>query len=473
MTTASKSLTVATTGPTSPASASASASGSGASTPTSSSASSLHHDAAHAAVKNSSNNASNSHPLTDILVLYQKATSNFLLRQLASAYSTNLEALELLAKTNRNYGLDQAESVSTRRSYFILKQKLWILNITIFGAMLADRAEDEQNQHGQGRGLFRRRFRGSSKESPEKLVEDLWRRLIEDYCGVEGDVDGQVMVALVLLCVNQKMYSLARQITEAYLATIPEGMLIHLETAAGALTSVERGNKDPLMTHYERLVELYVVHVLTKLNEWDSARQFLEYNTVLSDSTKKTYGKILEKLLQKSLRPKKAVVRKPITSTLGPSSSLSSLSSSAVSSALDLSSAHPDAKSTTASGSVGTGQGVHEQPSGSESSASASTGSRSNKLAVSKDSSGSGSGATAVAVSASTFQRLWVWLQHFVQQISNMGRQMGPNQMMVVVGIIAFLGALSRNRARASKVMRTIVGKVMQTAKMGTTVTSL
>ena len=196
MATTSKSLTVATTGPISPASASASASGSGASTPTSSAASSIHHDAAHAADKNSSNSGSNSHPLTDILVLYQKATSNFLLRQLASAYSTSLEALELLTKTNRNYGLDQAESVSTRRSYFILKQKLWILNITIFGAMLADRAEDEQNQHGQGRGLFRRRFRGSSKESPEKLVEDLWRRLVEDYCGVEGDVDGQVMVAL-------------------------------------------------------------------------------------------------------------------------------------------------------------------------------------------------------------------------------------------------------------------------------------
>jgi hypothetical protein len=66
-----------------------------------------------------------------------------------------------------------------------------------------------------------------------------------------------------------------------------------------------------------------------------------------------------------------------------------------------------------------------------------------------------------------------VWLQHFVQQVTNTGRQMGPNQMMVVVGIIAFLGVLSRNRARASKVMRTIVGKVMQTAKMGTTVTSI
>lgn len=91
----------------------------------------------------------------------------------------------------------------------------------------------------------------------------------------------------VLLCVNQKLYTLARQITEAYLATIPDGMLIHLETAAGVLTSVERSTKDPVMTHYERLMELYVVHVLAKLSEWDFARQIMDSNTVLSDSTKR------------------------------------------------------------------------------------------------------------------------------------------------------------------------------------------
>jgi len=90
-----------------------------------------------------------------------------------------------------------------------------------------------------------------------------------------------------LLCINQKLYTLARHITEAYLATIPEGMLIHLETAAGALTRAESGNKDQLMINYERLVELYVVHVLAKLGEWVPARDFLEYNSVLSDSSKK------------------------------------------------------------------------------------------------------------------------------------------------------------------------------------------
>lgn len=89
-----------------------------------------------------------------------------------------------------------------------------------------------------------------------------------------------------MLCVQQKLYTLARQIVEAYLATIPEGMLIHLETAAGVSLSPE-GPKDPLMTNYERLVELYLIHVLAKLGEWTSATDFLQYNTVLSESSKK------------------------------------------------------------------------------------------------------------------------------------------------------------------------------------------
>jgi hypothetical protein len=67
-------------------------------------------------------------------------------------------------------------------------------------------------------------------------------------------------------------------------------MLIHLETAAGvALNHGVHGEKDPLITNYERLVELYVIHVLAKLNEWDYAAELLQYNSVLSDQTKKVY----------------------------------------------------------------------------------------------------------------------------------------------------------------------------------------
>ncbi|KAF8939658.1 hypothetical protein EDD21DRAFT_414374 [Dissophora ornata] len=450
-------------------SASASASASGASTPTSSNtSSSLHHDSGHA-------NHSSS-PLAQILMLYHKATSAFLLRQLASAYSTCFEALELLVKTNQAYGLDQVtESLSARRSFFVLKQKLWILNVTIFGAMLSDRAEDEAATVSGGLG---KRLMGSSKKSPEKLVQDLWRRLNEDYGGLEGDVDGQVMVAFVMLCINQKLYTAAKQITEAYLATIPEDMMIHLETAAGALTSVERATKDPLIIHYERLVELYAVHVLAKLREWDCARHFLEFNPVLSESSKKTYGKILDKLEQKSLRPKKS--KKPVASALDQSSAPSIAStptilSPALTSASTFgSTAVPDVKNASLASPATTSVVANEGSVVKSGPSSINGRTKTSVPKADRSPTDASRAARTTVVPASTLQGwLWALLQRHVDQIRSAGAQMGASQMMVVVGVVVFLGALSRNRARASTAMRMVVDKVMQTVKMGTTVTSI
>ncbi|KAF9285912.1 hypothetical protein BGZ68_003397 [Mortierella alpina] len=445
-------------------------------------------------------NSSSNGPLTQILVLYHKATSTFLLRQLASAYSVSLEALELLSRTNQDYGLDQSPNISTRRSFFVLKQKLWILHATIFGAMLTDRATAAASETTAGgasstaRSLVhgvRKRVSGSTaKDSPEKLVKDLCRRIVEDYGGLEGDVDGQVMVPLVLLCINQKLFALGRQIVEAYLATIPEGMLIHLETAAGvALAPAGPGSngKDPLMTNYERLVELYLIHVLAKLGEWDYAAEFLQYNSVLSETSKKTYSKILDKLHQRSLRPKKKTIStkqqnsspKSSATSSAPSIASTSVSSPTLSSASTMGSpatSHPQDELRNTSGVSAASYLTSPQSSQATSHSSnkkqspSSIGSSNNartKVAVSKKESAS-------VVSASTVQgRLWVLLQHYVDLVKSASSQMGSQQLMVLVGLVVFLGTLARNRDRASRYWKAGMAKVMQTVKMGTTVTSI
>ncbi|KAF9987948.1 hypothetical protein BGZ65_000846 [Modicella reniformis] len=419
-------------------------------------------------------------PLTQILALYHKATSTFLLRQLASAYTTSLEALELLSRTNREYGLDHSENLSTRRSFFILKQKLWILHATIFGAMLSDRAavaavatvdNHHHNHTGNNRGIvngIRKRISGSSKDSPEKLVKDIWRHLVEDYGGLEGDVDGQVMVPITLLCINQKLYQLARQIVETYLATIPEDMLIHLETAAGvSLSHGVHGQKDPLMTNYERLVELYLIH---------------------------TYGKILDKLHQKSLRPKKTVPTKHLqqqnpdyqhsgskslshstststVSTSAPSPTLSSASTMETfsgSNPLDTMSTH-DANTSLPSGGAGFDAATTSIATSKKSSilpATSSSDART-KLAISKKDPAGASSLTTLR------SRVLLVLQHYVALVQSASSQMGSNQLMIVVGLVVFLAAVSRNRARASNYMKAGMAKVMQTVRMGTTVTSI
>ncbi|KAH7049490.1 hypothetical protein BKA57DRAFT_460010 [Linnemannia elongata] len=429
-----------------------------------------------------SSSSKTSNPLTQILVLYHKATSTFLLRQLASAYSTSLEAIELLARTNQDYGLDHSDNINTQRSFYVLKQKLWILHSTIFGAMLTDRATSEESKGNSGgllNGVRKRVSGSSSKDSPEKLVRDLWKRLVEDYAGLEGDVDGQVMVPFVMLCVQQKLYTLARQIVEAYLATIPEGMLIHLETAAGVSLNPE-GPKDPLMTNYERLVELYLIHVLAKLGEWTSATDFLQYNTVLSDSSKKSYGKILEKLHQKSLRPKKTKSSLPslADSRSSNTSASTSVSSTSVSS--------PTLSSASTMGSPATTHTLEPRSNGSLSSSQQSSTTSAVATSVTKKAtttvvSSSGRSKVAVgkkgsetAVQATKAQgRLMILLQHYVDQIKAMSSQMGSSQLMVIVGLVVFMGVLSRNRTRASRYLKAAANKVMQTVKMGTTVTSI
>ncbi|KAG0030971.1 hypothetical protein BGZ81_001986 [Podila clonocystis] len=431
-------------------------------------------------------NGSTPSPLGHILVLYHKATSTFLLRQLASAYSTSLEALELLARTNSEYGLDQHNynniSESTRRSFFVLKQKLWILHVTIYGAMLTDRAENQNSNISSSRFS---RSSSAKENSPEKLVKDLWRRLVDDYGGVEGEVDGQVMVPFVLLCINQKLYALARQITETYLATLPEGLLIHLETAAGALTTVDSVAKDPLMTNYERLVELYLIHVLAKLSEWIYASEFLEYNSILSDASKKVYAKILDKLHQKSLRPKKTAQKSShhqqrssittatssavTTSVSSPTlSSASSMSSPSMSQSFEDESLFDNSEvvssttnTTTAASTTST---VTTSSGKTKSSSKKKTSSALSTSPITK---------AAVASSATLQGRFWILLQHYIDLIKSAGNQMGPSQLMIVVGIVVFLGALSRNRARALRVVKAGMAKVMQTVKMGTTVTSI
>lgn len=159
------------------------------------------------------NDADAANSLSRILALYRSATSSFLLRQLAAAYATSLEALALLSQTNLLYRLDHALDSHTRRPFLVLKQKLWVLNTAIFGAILADRvaakdshnSDDDSDRHrdSNAHNTFACKIKKSlacsqdaSKESPELLLTDLWRRLVDDYGGLEGDVDGKVMVSM-------------------------------------------------------------------------------------------------------------------------------------------------------------------------------------------------------------------------------------------------------------------------------------
>ncbi|GJJ77587.1 hypothetical protein EMPS_09946 [Entomortierella parvispora] len=434
--------------------------------------------------------------LARILALYRAATSSFLLRQLAAAYATSLEALSLLSQTNQLYGLDHAQDPHTRQPFFVLKQKLWVLNAAIFGAILADRVGTKDsisehdgvydNDHNNHRGGFSWRVRkhlansrdAATKESPELLVRDLWSRLMDDYGGVEGNVDGKIMVSVALLCIHHRLFMLARQITEAYLASIPEDMLIHLEAAAGAQVDTNSTRtKDTVMINYERLTELYVVHILAKLRDWDSARDFVDVNSILSPSTKKVYTRTLEKLYRKSLRPMTAPKRPPdaVTRTAdlddhsptSSSSANSTLVSSPTLSSLALPFPHKVLHSmdvphsNVATATLLSGSQITAAPAKRSTKTSTDTALHRPSAIASR---------SRVATITSTVQgQLRVFAQRYTELLERISRYgIGTNQLMMLVALIVFLAAVSRSRVRATTATTTVIHRLLQSIK-GTT----
>jgi hypothetical protein len=82
-------------------------------------------------------------------------------------------------------------------------------------------------------------------------------------------------------------------------------------------------------------------------------------------------------------------------------------------------------------------------------------------------------GSVTTVQATKTQGRLMILLQHYVEQIKAMSSQMGTNQLMIIVGLAVFMGVLSRNRIKAATYLKAATDKVMQTVKMGTTVTSI
>ncbi|KAF9922370.1 hypothetical protein FBU30_007481 [Linnemannia zychae] len=208
--------------------------------------------------------------------------SAFLLCRLPAAYSASLEALELLARVNeyKKFRILERAEQSKDQTFFTLRRRLWLLNIAIFGAMLADRIEENMTEISPQSGLGIQKKTAYYKECPQHLICDLWVRVLKGYNSVRSNIDGQVIVVLVLLCINQRLLELAKEITEAYLSELP---LIILSP-----TCMASSDKDSAIIQYGRLAEIYVLQVLVQLRQWDQARHFICFNNILSEQSKES-----------------------------------------------------------------------------------------------------------------------------------------------------------------------------------------
>ncbi|KAK9763789.1 hypothetical protein K7432_009227 [Basidiobolus ranarum] len=236
--------------------------------------------------------------------LQQKASRVFLLRQYGPAWSTCLDALDKLHYELEVWSTSTPQESSLPTELLELRPKLWVLYINIFG-----NKERQEQQNRSKNGLLKQQTSGKQEGLD---VTTIWNKIVDSYSGVESEVDVEVTIACILLYLNRNLESQARDIIERWFCALPDALICNLETLRLEIESTHSGDnilKDTeisrLWPSYEKIVELYVLHVLPKLSEWETARDFLVYNTVISISRKETYQQRLEKLYQRSLKPRK------------------------------------------------------------------------------------------------------------------------------------------------------------------------
>lgn len=216
---------------------------------------------------------------------YNKATQSFLLREYDTTWTHVTTALDQL----REFDISVVDGV--------LMRKAWVLFVSLVGAVLSQRQQGKRVKLANGRGSLG----AYTAQGPEQVMKSLWSTCVDAYGGVEGHVDGSVVVANILVELNVHQVELARSVVEGWLGTLSEFVLTFLEEHSG--------DDDEISMAYERVVELYILHVLPKLGEYEYAREFLNFNSILTEDKKRIYSDALDKVHERSLRQKEAKKR--------------------------------------------------------------------------------------------------------------------------------------------------------------------
>ncbi|KAJ1951541.1 hypothetical protein FBU59_000084 [Linderina macrospora] len=218
--------------------------------------------------------------------LHQKASRALILGQGAAAWNLCREAIQYcnIEKLTEEYGEEQARQLSCR---------LWILYICVLSSLTELAASDGQIQ-----------VRRTNKDTAplEKMpgsVRQVWDTIMHAFGGYAGNVDSEVLVPTVLLCLKLRDAKAARDIVEAWLATLSDDTMYMLQSSNGGTGKIAQDRQQRaimVQASYMRVCELYTLHILPQLNDFDSAYTFLDMSTVVSASTKDGFVKRLDSL---------------------------------------------------------------------------------------------------------------------------------------------------------------------------------
>ncbi|KAJ2616107.1 hypothetical protein H4S08_000919 [Coemansia sp. RSA 1365] len=231
-------------------------------------------------------------------MLHQKASRALILGQSSSAWEHSSTAVQHcnIEQLTCEYGEQQARQLCCR---------LWILYICVLSSLTELAEEDGRLRVKRGPDMTE----NIKLEGFPTSVRDVWDSIMAAFGGYAGNVDSEVLVPTVLLCLKLRDARTARDIVEAWLATLSDETVYLLKQEDGAGSAQRQQQRTMAKASYLRVCELYMLHILPQLNDLSSAYDFLNLCTVVSEPARDEFTRRLD-----SLRNPVAVEKKIKTS---------------------------------------------------------------------------------------------------------------------------------------------------------------
>jgi hypothetical protein len=235
-----------------------------------------------------------------IVRTYKQATQLYLTRRFSEAWNVletivrGTEGDEGQENTSYNNNDDEGHlsPAPVAQSSRGTRTKVWVFYLSLIHAVVELGAEEGGREFGGTE-----KWRSIAKKAREGTV---WGEIVaRGYGGQEGEVDAEVVVNLATLLLGHMVDQRANQARlETFLASSED-------VAAGSLMGGYDGVSTPMSSHSVspkalqarvKVLELYALHVLPEVGEWDYAREFVEGCGSLDEERKEGFLAALDGL---------------------------------------------------------------------------------------------------------------------------------------------------------------------------------
>lgn len=237
-----------------------------------------------------------------IVRTYKQATQLYLTRRFREAWDVlgtivkGTEGAEGEEENTTNNSNDDSEAnlspAPVAQSSRGTRTKVWVFYLSLIHAVVELGAEEGARVFGSTN-----KWRSIARKAREGTV---WGEIVaRGYGGQEGEVDAEVVVNLATLLLGHMVDQRANQARlETFLASSED-------VAAGSLMGGYDGVSTPMSSHSVspkalqarvKVLELYALHVLPEVGEWEYAREFVEGCGSLDEERKEGFLAALDGL---------------------------------------------------------------------------------------------------------------------------------------------------------------------------------